>query len=85
MAWILTLRTWLIVSAVWAALMSLLCWETWPRLPLDSGTDPGTVAAHNSAVEFHAFQYATMGPLVPAALFVAGWLVIQLLKRRAQP
>jgi hypothetical protein len=80
---ILSLRNWLIVSVLWAAIVGFLCWETWPRLSLDSGNDPGTLAAHSTAVEFHVFQYSVLGILFPVALFIAGWLLALVLKWRA--
>lgn len=82
---LLSLKAWIVVSLVWAATIGFLAWETWPRLPLDvSPNDPGTLAAHSAAVDFHLFQYGTLGLLVPAALFAVGWIALNVMKRRAQ-
>ena len=80
---LLTLRTWLILSAIWMSVTGLLCWEAWPRLPLDvSATDPGTQVAHNLAIEFHVFQYSTLGLLPPVFAFAAGWVLLKVFNRQ---
>lgn len=77
---LLSFKAWVIASLIWVTAFALLCWETWPRVPMDvSGNDPGTLTAYDAAVGFHVFQYATLGILGPLIALALGWLVLWVL------
>lgn len=72
---IMTFRNWVIFTVVCVAAAAYLALQSYPTLPLDSGTDPATLAAYQAAVIAHWLRYAAVGLGVPIVLLVIGRLV----------
>jgi hypothetical protein len=71
---IMTFRNWVIFTIVCAAAAAYMAYASYPALPLDSGTDPATLAAYQAAVIAHWLKFAAIGLGVPLVLLIVGRL-----------
>jgi hypothetical protein len=72
---LLNTRTWLVLSLIWVAGVTYLCWSSWPHLPLDvSSVDPTTQDAFRAAVRDHVLRHTGLALVVPAMTYLLGRL-----------
>jgi hypothetical protein len=72
---LLTIRAWGIFAALWAAFVALLAWQSWPRMPLDSGNDANSAAALQLASDLHLNVHLGLALIPPLVLLALGWLL----------
>lgn len=76
MSALISLRTWLLSSLIWAAGVATYAWNQWPGMPLDvSAGDPATMAAYHGALWAHIVWYALIAVVPPFVALGAGKLV----------
>lgn len=71
---LMTFRNWLLFTLVCAGVAAYLCYASYPRLPLDSGVDPATLAAYQGEVIAHWIKYAAIGLGIPVLVGIIGRL-----------
>lgn len=71
---IMTFRNWVIFALLCVGVAAFLGWQNWPRLPLDSGVDPATLAAYQAAVIAHWIKFGALGLGIPLLVLIIGRL-----------
>lgn len=71
---VMTFRNWVIFAVICAAIAAYVALNSYPSLPLDSGTDPATLAAYQAAILAHWLKYAAIGLGIPLLVLIAGRL-----------
>jgi hypothetical protein len=71
---LMTFRNWVLFLIVCAGAAAFFGWQSLPRLPLDSGVDPATLAAYQAAVIAHWIKFAAIGLGIPLLVLIVGRL-----------
>jgi hypothetical protein len=78
----LSLRSWVVFTILWAIFIGALVWQGWPRLPLDTGNDAATQALLDAAIRDHMLVHAGLAIVPPLIMLGVGRILLRMRGRQ---